>query len=174
MDRSSDPIIAESDWPATLPPPLAEFLRYWRSLQETAGGVPPKHSIDVLQIPPHLLPGIGLIDWVPRGPAAADDGRQSEDGRLYYRLLGTAHRRATDHDYTGRYFDDLYSPEQVTRLNAEYLGILRSGQPHYARRGSLKHGREFVMFQRILAPLLDLNGTARHLIGYWYWEITDQ
>lgn len=168
MDRSSDPIIAESDWPVTLPPPLAEFLYYWQALKEAAGGVPPKRSIDALQIPPHLLPGIGLIDWVPQA------GGSEDDGRLYYRLLGTAHRRATDHDYTGRYFDELYTPEQVARLNAEYLGILRSGQPHYARRGSMKHGREFIMFQRILAPLLDPGGTARHLIGYWYWEITDR
>lgn len=168
MDRSGDPIIAESDWPVALPQPLADFLHHWLVLKDAAGGVPSKRDIDALQIPPHLLPGIGLIDWVPRHPAA-----DPEDGRLYYRLLGTAHRRATDHDYTGRYFDDLYTPEQVARLNAEYLGILRSGQPHYARRGSLKHGREFIMFQRILAPLLDESGTARHLIGYWYWEIAD-
>lgn len=168
MDRSGDPIIAESDWPVTLPPPLAEFLRYWNRLHASAGGVPPKHAIDALQIPAHLLPGIGLIDWLPRNPDSPLD-----DGRLYYRLLGTAHRRATDHDYTGRFFDDLYTPDQVARLNAEYLGILRSGQPHYARRGSLKHGREFIMFQRILAPLLDQSGTPRHLIGYWYWEIAD-
>lgn len=172
MDRAGDPIIAESDWPVTLPPPLAEFLRHWLVLKEAAGGVPPKRDIDALQIPPHLLPGIGLIDWVSRGDRLSDG--TAGDGRLYYRLLGTAHRRATDHDYTGRYFDDLYTPEQVARLNAEYLGILRSGQPHYARRGSLKHGREFIMFQRILAPLLDESGTARHLIGYWYWEIADQ
>jgi len=169
MDRSGDPIIAESDWPVALPPPLAEFLRHWQALRAAAGGVPQKRAIDALQIPPHLLPGIGLIDWVPRsGDAAGPD-----DGRLYYRLLGTAHRHATAHDYTGRYFDELYTPEQVARLNAEYLGILRSGQPHYARRGSLKHGREFIMFQRILAPLLDDRGTAHHLIGYWYWEIAD-
>jgi hypothetical protein len=168
MDRAGDPIIAESDWPVTLPPPLAEFLRYWNRLYASVGGVPPKRAIDALQIPSHLLPGIGLIDWLPRDGQADPD-----DGRLYYRLLGTAHRRATDHDYTGRVFDDLYTPEQVARLNAEYLGILRSGQPHYARRGSLKHGREFIMFQRILAPLLDESGTPGHLIGYWYWEIAD-
>lgn len=173
MDHASDPIIAESDWPAALPAPLEEFLRYWQMLRDAAGGVPRKRAVDALQIPVHLLPGIGLIDWVSRDRKDRPETGLDEGGRLYYRLLGTAHQRATARDYTGRYFDDLYTPEQVARLNAEYLGILRSGQPHYARRGSLKHGREFVMFQRILAPLLDEGGTARHLIGYWYWEITD-
>jgi hypothetical protein len=166
MERDGDPVIAMSDWPEALPPALAEFLHYWTALRQAAGGVPPKRMVDALLIPSHLLPGIGLIDWLPRADSA-------DDGRLYYRLLGTAHHRATAHDYTGRHFDEVYTPEQVARLNAEYLGILRSGQPHYARRGSLKHGRDFVMFQRILAPLLDDRGTARHLIGYWYWEITD-
>lgn len=168
MDRSGDPIIAESDWPATLPPRLAEFLQYWQGLKAAARGVPPKRAVDALQIPRHLLPGIGLIDWVSRAPPA-----DPRDSRLYYRLLGTAHRHATEHDYTGHYFDALYTPEQVAQLKVEYLGILRSGEPHYARRGSLKHGREFIMFQRILAPLLDQSGTARHLIGYWHWEISD-
>ncbi|MEK9967859.1 MAG: PAS domain-containing protein [Ferrovibrio sp.] len=165
MDRTADPVIADSAWPATLPAPLEEFLRYWQALRAAAGGIPPKRSVDALLIPRHLLPGIGLIEWQPHDAAAPADG-----GRLFYRLLGTAHYNATAHDYTGRYFDDLYTREQVARLNAEYLDILRNGKPHFARRGSLKHGREFVMFQRILAPLLDDRGTARHLIGYWWWE----
>lgn len=164
MSNPVDPVIADSDWPATLPPELEAFLAYWRRLSDAAGGVPPKRAVDALAIPRHLLPGIGLIDWQPQAGGS---------GRLYYRLLGTAHRHATAHDYTGRHFDELYTPEQVARLNAEYLGILTSGQPHFARRGSLKHGQEFIMFQRILAPLLDETGQPRHLIGYWYWEIPD-
>jgi hypothetical protein len=169
MDRSTDPVIADSAWPAVLPPALEEFLHYWQALRDAAGGVPPKRAVDPLLIPRHLLPGIGLIEWQPDDPAAP-----AGDGRLLYRLLGTAHYDATAHDYTGRYFDALYTPEQVARLKAEYLDILHSGEPHFARRGSLKHGREFIMFQRILAPLLDDRGTARHLIGYWYWEIADR
>lgn len=164
MTNAGDPVVDESDWPAALPPPLEEFLAYWQGLRDAAGGVPTKRAVDATRIARHLLPGIGLIDW---------ERNISGGGRLYYRLLGTAHRQATAHDYTGRYFDALYTPEQVTRLNAEYQSILANGRPHYARRGSLKHGREFVMFQRILAPLLDDQGTPRHLIGYWHWELTE-
>ncbi len=164
MNPSVDPVVADSVWPAVLPPPLAEFLGYWQGLRDAAGGPPPKHAVDATTIPRHLLPGIGLIDWRPQ-----PDG----EVRIFYRLLGTEHRRATEHDYTGRYFDELYTPEQVARLKAEYGDILASGTPSYARRGSLKQGREFVMFQRILAPLLDEAGQAHHLIGYWYWEPAD-
>ena len=161
MGGSGDPIVDDSPWPAVLPPELTAFLAYWQGLADAAGGVPLKSAVDALRIPRGLLPGIGLIDWRPQPDGGV---------RLFYRLLGTAHRRATAHDYSGRYFDDLYTPEQVARLRTEYAGILAGGRPAYARRGSLKHSREFVMFQRILAPLLDDQGRAHHLIGYWYWE----
>jgi hypothetical protein len=165
MSGTGDPIVDDQPWPAVLPPELTAFLAYWQGLADAAGGgTPPKRMIDALQMPRTLLPGIGLIDWLPQ-----PDGRV----RLYYRLLGTAHRRATGHDYTGRYFDDLYTPAQVARLQAEYAAILAGGQPRYARRASLKQSREFVMFQRILAPLLDDAGHAHHLIGFWYWEPAD-
>lgn len=161
MNDETDPIVDNYEQPAVLPPELEEFLAYWQDLRDAAGGVPPKRAVDVMTIPRRLLPGIGLIDC-PLLP----DGRM----RIYYRLLGTAHRDSTAHDYSGRYYDEVYTPEQVRRLEAEYAAILHSGQPHYARRASLRPDRDFVMFQRFLAPLLDHADRPRHLIGYWYWE----
>jgi hypothetical protein len=161
MSGQTDPIVDNYYQPAALPQDLQDFLAYWQRLADAAGGVPPKGAVDVMAIPRHLLPGIGLIDCLFQ-----PDGRM----RIYYRLLGTAHRESTDHDYTGRYYDQVYTPAQVAQLEAEYRGILQSGRPQYARRASLGPGREFVTFQRFLAPLLDEAGEPRHLIGYWHWE----
>lgn len=156
--------IDDRTWPAVLPPALADFLAYWRGLRPN-GGIPHKHRVDPLLIPRHLLPHIGLIDIKP-------DGDLAEAARLNlrFRLLGTGHRRATGRDYSGRAFDELYTPEQVLTFEQEYRAILLGGEPTFARRSSLKQNREFIMFQRILAPLLDDASQPRHVIGYWHWE----
>lgn len=161
MSSTSDPLVASYPRPETLPPELEAFLAYWRGLRDAAGGVPYKRVVDMMTIPRPLLRGIGLIDC-PIMP----DGRM----RIYYRLLGTGHRHSTEHDYTGRYFDEVYTPAQVAQLEDEYRGILAGTEPHYARRASLGPKRDFVIFQRFLAPLLDDAGQPRHLIGYWHWE----
>ncbi len=168
MARASDPVVATSDWPAVLPAPLQDFLQYWQALRDAGGGVPPKCAVDPLRMPRHLLPHLGLVD-------AHTDGTLEAGGRLNlrFRLLGTGHHRATGRDYSGRWFDELYSPEQVEAFEREYRGILLDGKPGYARRASLKLNREFIMFQRILAPLLDATGRPHHVIGYWHWESLD-
>lgn len=150
-------------WPAILPAPLALFLDYWQGLRDAAGGVPPRSAVDPLLMPCSLLPNIGLVEARPQG------GRLN----LRFRLLGTGHRRATGRDYSGRGFDELYTPEQVQEFEREYGAVLAGGAPRFARRSSLKLNREFIMFQRILAPLLDERGVARHVIGYWHWENVD-
>lgn len=161
MSSNNDPLVASYPRPEILPPELTAFADYWRGLRDAAGGVPYKHAVDMMTIPRQLLPGIGLIDC-----KIQPDGRM----RISYRLLGTGHRHSTEHDYTGRSFDEVYTPEQVARLEDEYRGILAGSEPHYARRASLGPKRDFVIFQRFLAPLLDDAGQPRHLIGYWYWE----
>jgi len=161
MSSSNDPLVASYAQPETLPPQLMAFADYWRGLRDAAGGIPCKHAVDMMTIPRQLLPGIGLIDCLFH-----PDGSM----RIYYRLLGTGHRHSTEHDYTGRYFDEVYTPQQVARLEEEYRGILAGGELHYARRASLGPKRDFIVFQRFLAPLLDDAGQARHLIGYWHWE----
>lgn len=160
MNRAADQT-GGTAWPAALPAPLALFLQYWQALSDAAGGgVPPRQAVDPLLIPRSLLPNIGLVEARPAG------------GRLHlrFRLLGTGHRLATGRDYSGRSFAELYAPEQVLDFEREYGAILQGGRPGYARRSSLKQNREFIRFQRILAPLLDEAGLARHVIGYWHWE----
>lgn len=161
-------IESQTDWPTTLPAPLADFLAYWRALAAAAGGVPPRSAVDPLQIPRRLLPDIGLVEAQPLNDDLGDRLN------LRFRLLGTGHRRATGRDYSGKRFDELYTPQQVLAFEAEYRLVLSGGQPRFARRSSLKLDREFIMFQRILAPLLDETGKPRHVIGYWYWEIETQ
>lgn len=163
MSKAADHTDAAA-WPAVLPDPLAQFLRYWEGLRDAAGGVPYRRAVDPLLIPRRLLPNIGLVEAQP-----------GADGRLHlcFRLLGTGHRTATGRDYSGRSFDELYTPEQVMDFEREYGGILRSGTPGFALRTSLKQNREFIAFQRILAPLLDDAGAPRHVIGYWHWENID-
>ncbi|MFN3401621.1 MAG: PAS domain-containing protein [Ferrovibrio sp.] len=158
-------IIDDRTWPALLPPALEDFIAYWRVLASAAGGVPPKAAVDPVRIPPHLLPHIGLVEAQPNG--GLESGARLN---LRFRLLGTGHRRATGRDYSGRRFDDLYTPEQVLAFEQEYRAILLGGQPSFARRSSLKQNREFIIFQRVLAPLLDECGQPRHVIGYWHWE----
>ncbi len=157
--------IDDRTWPAVLPPALADFIAYWRALPPAAGGVPSKAAVDPMRIPPHLLPHIGLVEAQPDGDLAS-----GAKLNLRFRLLGTGHRRATGRDYSGRRFDDLYTPEQVLAFEQEYRAILLGSQPSFARRSSLKQNREFIIFQRVLAPLLDECGLPRHVIGYWHWE----
>lgn len=163
MTEAAD-LTGATAWPAVLPARLALFLQYWQGLSAAAGGgVPPRQAVDPLLIPRSLLPDIGLVEAQP------SNGRLN----LRFRLLGTGHRLATGRDYSGRTFDELYAPEQVVEFEREYGAILNSGKPAFARRSSLKQNREFILFRRILAPLLDDAGTPRHVIGYWHWESID-
>lgn len=148
-------------WPETLPPRLAEFLRYWQEKCGPDGSVPLKSAIDPIEFP-QLLGGVGLIE-----AHAQSDGSL----RYRYRLLGTDHYTANGAEHTGLYLDALHSEEEIARVRVLYAQLLAGNQPHYWRRAAADPNLRHTGFSRILAPLRDdKTGQPRFLFGYWLWE----
>lgn len=154
--------LIDQAWPATLPEPLALFLDYWRSRRGPDGRPPLRSAIDPLDMPISILPGLGLIEALP--------GQQGGRRRYRYRLLGTDHYAAKGYEHTGLYLDDLHPPEEMARVEPLYERLLAGCEPHFWRRPSADPARRHTGYSRILAPLLNAQGTGAYLLGYWLWE----
>jgi hypothetical protein len=139
-------------------PTLLEFLEYWRS-KCREGRLPARADIDPVEI--HgMLPGIIIIEVVE------EDGRQ----RYRFRLFGTAHVEYNQRDLTGMCIDEVFGPEDVDKTEAAYAGVVETGEPHYWRTNVMLPGREFVHYERLIAPLASDGETIDMLIGMFVFD----
>jgi len=119
-------------------PHLAALFDYWES-KRGARAMPRRGDVDPLDMPASLLPHLELIEF--------------HEGRLRYRLVGTAIVDAMGRDATGRFLDQVLEGEHG-RFIARFLGtVLQSGRPAFGfcrlRCGS---GGD-VGLQRVVVPL---------------------
>ncbi|HZT52320.1 MAG TPA: PAS domain-containing protein [Stellaceae bacterium] len=94
-------------------PNLAALLRYW---ERKRGGraMPRRRDIDPLDMPPGLLPHLELVEIA--------------QGRLRYRLVGTAIVDAMGRDATGRFLDQVLAGPHgsfVERVHRTAISALR-------------------------------------------------
>jgi len=153
--ESSDP----KDWPTPLDEKLQHFVDYWRSLKPKDGGIP-KHS-DVQPRPmADYLSGIMIIERI------IDDGRT----RYRYRLTGNDSYEVSGTSLKGRYLDEVIDEEGMESSEIIFERVLESGEPNYLLHRNHIRDRDFIYYERIVAPLLDKNGEANLIIGLWRWE----
>jgi hypothetical protein len=139
-------------------PTLLKFLDYWQS-KCREGRLPARADIDPVEIH-HMLPGIIIVEVVEEG------GRP----RYRFRLFGTAHVEYNLRDLTGMCIDEVFGPEDAARTEATYAGVIETGQPHYWRTNVMLPGREFVHYERVIAPLSNDGETIDMLIGMFVFD----
>ncbi len=98
-------------------PLLRRLFLYW-SGKKAGRDLPSRRDIDPVEIGPDLLPHIMLTDVLP-------------DGRLRYRLVGTAVEAATGESLSGRYIDDLLCPPYLDYILSLYAEIIEKRHALY-------------------------------------------
>jgi len=139
-------------------PTLRKFLAYWQGKRRD-GRLPARADIDPVEIH-EMLPGILIVDFVEEG------GRR----RYRFRLFGTAHVEYNLRDLTGMCIDEVFGPEDAAKTEAAYAGVVDSGKPHYWRTNVMLPGREFVHYERVMAPLASDGETIDMLIGMFVFD----
>ncbi len=91
-------------------PLLRRLFLYW-SGKKTDQHLPSRRDIDPVEIGPVILPHILLTDVLP-------------DGRLRYRLAGTAVEAVTGESLSGRHIDDLLRPPYLDYILSLYSEVI--------------------------------------------------
>lgn len=155
VEVAPPPTQVDELWPAHLSPRLAEFTAYLDRCRPGAGSMPRFAAFDLLGVP-SLIAHLIMID-----PVAGDGGRL----RFRFRFVGTWHLLTFGQDVTGRFVDELDEDPEAPRSGDALQGILATGEFHYWRRPSVFHDKQFLVYQRIMAPLADEAGRVVRLVG---------
>ncbi len=160
-------LLITEEWPEQLSPGLATFVKYWRQLQDAAGdGLPPRRTQFDPSAVKRILSSIVMFD--------VEYGADGAPSRYRYRLAGSMHRDVLGRDVTGLYLEDVNAPQSVADSLIVYRRIVESGEPHYWRRYTGIADRQYIWFERILAPMRGAQGNrVEFLIGAWHWPILD-
>ncbi|MBO6837813.1 MAG: PAS domain-containing protein [Alphaproteobacteria bacterium] len=137
-------------------PETMSVLAHWRALAETAEGhVPDRRSVDPTRII-GALPYVFIMD------------RETDSGRLRYRLAGERINSRYDYGIIGKYLDDITPSETIKRVQAYFdlcptrpAVVLLSGVL-YSERDKPGYG------ERLLLPLKDGKTGVKGLIGVTY------
>lgn len=125
-------------------PVLRELLDYWQGLPH--GDAFPGRADIVPSRIKQILPFLMLVDAVGPPP------------RFRWRLLGTAITQVMGRDNTGRWFDELYTPEVLARMIEIYsLAIERRCPVRYTGTFDLA-GKDHISFESLHLPLADADG----------------
>jgi hypothetical protein len=144
------------------PPVLADdrlrsLYDYWHALGVAADGLPPVQAFDPLQLP-KLLPNLWILE-------VAQDTH-----RLRMRLAGENINVIYRRNLGGRYFNDVFQPEEVALLVERYTralnepAILRAAGAIYAAAGRLSQG------ERLALPMLGRSGLTDTMLGATYYD----
>jgi hypothetical protein len=130
-------------------PHLVALLDYWEA-KRGARAMPRRRDVDPLDMPPGLLPHLELIEL--------------SDGRLRYRLVGTAIVDAMGRDATGRYLDQVLDGEHLHFIARFLHTVVQSGRPVFGRcRLRCDNGGD-VKLRRMAVPLATDSGAVRMML----------
>jgi hypothetical protein len=147
---------ASGFWPLPFAP-LQALLEYW--LGKRAGRrCPDKSDIDPTEIG-RLLPDIILLDAAPPG------------GEFRYRLAGTRVTQMVGREVRGltqrELHDNATDPAMqrgLARIEAEYAWVARAFAGGFRVSRLAVPGRDHVALARLILPLSDVDGAARHMV----------
>lgn len=135
--------------PAILAPQLDEARTYWRS-KLAARAMPSRRDIDPVEMP-RLLPYVMLTDVL------------SDPLDFRYRLIGTAVRRISQGDYTGKRYSEVPGKGPGNAVWANCADVVRTKAPLVAAPPYIGPNRQVSRCETILLPLSQ-NGSDVNMI----------
>jgi hypothetical protein len=144
------------------PPVLADarlrsLYEYWVALGRAAGGLPQVQAFDPLDLP-RLLSNLWILEVAP------------DNHRFRMRLAGENINVIYRRNLGGRYFSDVFQPEEVALLVERYTralnepAILRAAGAIYAAAGRLSKG------ERLALPMLGRSGVTDTMLGATFYD----
>lgn len=127
---------------------------YWRSRHADDGALPGRKSIDPVEMR-GFLPDICLYE-VQHSPI-----------RFRYRVVGTHIVARMEHDFTGRWLDEVHPRFVDSPAYAEFVGVARRAFPFAYYRGiPLFHtDRTYTIMERVLLALAQDGITVDMMLG---------
>ena len=120
-------------------PDAFRLLEYWQS-KRSGDLLPGRKDVSPFELK-SLLGNVVLID-VERKPL-----------RLRYRLLGTNITRAMGRDSTGKYYDEIYSPELLSEILKSFQWIIENRQPLRTYGEAFYPDKNFYKYEALNLPL---------------------
>ncbi len=142
-------------------PLLRRLFDYW-SGKKAGRDLPSRRDIDPVEIGPEILPHILLTDILP-------------DGRLRYRLAGTAVEAVIGESLSGRYIDDLLCPPYRDYILSLYAEVIEKRHALYTESlypflGSQPER----LTKRLMMPLVSEDGEVTMVVsGQIFEAVTD-
>jgi hypothetical protein len=119
---------------------LQAIYAYW--LAKRGGRAMPRRSdLDPTEIPPHLLPGVMLVDVVP------------DPRRYVYRLVGTMEAEVRGYDPTGKSVGEAYFGEDVEDAMKCYDRVVETRAPVLDPQPFLERRRGYRGAESLFLPL---------------------
>ena len=151
--------------PVQLPPRLVSLRDYWQQLRAAKVGVPTVADIDLMAIY-RDAPYVFIAD------------RRVENGvSLYFwRYWGTAIRDLTGVEATGKFLHETHQHAGAEEARIDYDTVLADLKPSYWRRKvrTLGEDRSYLVYERIVFPLVDAQGVGAHILGVFSAEGLDR
>jgi hypothetical protein len=152
--------IMDGDIRAPVGPGVERFVGYWAARREPGGRPPLWSSIKSYEL---AAQASSLVVF---------DAEPYRDGAGYQfrcREMGPRHRDFVGTDLTGKTLEDVFEHDDARFFSNIFWGVLTTGRPHYWRRPVAIPGREFEIYERVVAPVHDPAHPLGTLIGLWQW-----
>ena len=159
--ESNDAAVSERPSAGIEQPLLQRLFLYW-SGKKAGRDLPSRQDIDPVEIGPEILPHIMLTDIL-------------EDGRLRYRLAGTAVEAVTGQNLSGRYLDELLRPPYRDYIFALYAETIEKRCALYTESlYPLLGTQPERLTKRLMMPLVsESNDVVMVLSGQIFKTVTD-
>jgi hypothetical protein len=128
-------------------PYLSALLRYWEKKRGTRA-MPRRRDIDPLDMPPALLPHLELVELA--------------QGRLRYRLVGTAIVDAMGRDPTGRFLDQVLAGAHGRFIERVHRAAVSALRPVFGLCWLRRSVGGDLVLRRVVAPLSE-DGSVVHM-----------
>lgn len=161
MPDSHGPAASALPRPGIDQPLLRRLFHYW-SGKKAGRDLPARQDIDPVEIGPEILPHIMLTDVL-------------ENGRLRYRLAGTAVEAVTGQSLSGHYLDELLRPPYRDYILALYSEAIEKRCALYTESLYPLHGTQPErLTKRLMMPLASEDGAVMMVLsGQIFKTITD-
>lgn len=152
--------LVDGDTRGPVGPGIIRFVEHWVGRRQSGGRPPMLASIDSYELAQQAS-SLVVFDA---------ERRDGADGfRFRCREMGPRHRDFAGTDLTGKVLEDVFEDDDARFFSNVYWGVLTTGRPHYWRRPSAVPGREFEVYERVIAPVDDPAHPLGTLIGLWQW-----
>ncbi len=132
-------------------PILSNLYVYWEGLPR-AGALPLYDAVDVVDMPPQLLPNIFILEV------------ENEPREYLYRLIGTEVDRRNGFPGTGMRLSEMPF-NHTEKLSQEFDRIVESGQPRFSSGVFITGDELFRDVERLVVPLSRDGQTVSVLLG---------